>query len=392
MNTEYKYQLAKKGKHVCPACERKAFVLYLNNTTGEPLHTTVGKCDRADNCGYHYTPKQYFTDNHISFDMKREYTPRPIQKPQLQPSFIDTDVFRKSLQGYENNNLVQFLRGTVGDEAIRQAIERYYIGTSKNGGAVFWQIDGCGRIRTGKIIQYATGGHRRKDVALPVGWVHAALKLPDFHLSQCLFGEHLLRDATKMIAIVESEKTAIIASVYLPAFIWLACGGSEGLNLDKCKCLKGRKVVLYPDAGMFDKWNGKAEQLRTICKSVSVSNLIETAATEQERQAGFDLGDYLVRFSPTEFVEQKQPAAKPQQPKKTPTISKQERNKQCPAYVSDDGTLYIPTPPSGRITYTVYPSVEAYNRRSELPTFVPTQSVDISGMKQVFINLNILMI
>jgi hypothetical protein len=390
--TEYKYQLAKRGKHHCPACERKTFVLYINNTTGEPLHATVGKCDRADNCGYHYTPKQYFTDNHISFDTKREHAPRPTPKPQPQPSYIDTDVFKKSLQGHENNNLVQFLRGTVGDEATKTAIGRYYIGTSKNGGTIFWQVDGCERIHAGKIIQYGADGHRRKDVMPPVQWAHAILKLPGFHLSQCLFGEHLLRDVTKMVAIVESEKTAIIASGYLPAFIWLACGGSEGLNFDKCKCLKGREVVLYPDVGMFDKWNAKAEQLRIICTKVSVSNLIETAATETERQAGFDLGDYLIRFSPSEFVEQKQPVAEPQQPEKTPTISKQERNKQRLAYVSENGALYIPTPPTGRTTYTVYPSVEAYNKRSELPTFVPMQSVDTSDMKQVFINLNTLTI
>jgi hypothetical protein len=52
------------------------------------------------------------------------------------------------------------------------------------------------------------------------------LKLPAFQLSQCLFGEHLLKDTETPVAIVESEKTAIIASCYYPEFIWLACGGS----------------------------------------------------------------------------------------------------------------------------------------------------------------------
>ena len=35
-------------------------------------------------------------------------------------------------------------------------------------------------------------------------------------LKQCFFGEHLLREKTMPVAIVESEKTAIISSVYLP--------------------------------------------------------------------------------------------------------------------------------------------------------------------------------
>jgi hypothetical protein len=62
--------------------------------------------------------------------------------------------------------------------------------------------------------------------------------------------EHLLRDNTKMVAIVESEKTAIIASIYLPDMIWLACGGCGNLSLKLCEPLKGRKVVLFPDAGL----------------------------------------------------------------------------------------------------------------------------------------------
>ncbi|GHV09834.1 hypothetical protein FACS1894162_1390 [Bacteroidia bacterium] len=387
-----KYSLAKKGKSVCPECTHKTFVLYIDNTTGEPLHSTVGKCDRADNCGHHYSPKQYFADNNISFDKEVLHTPRikPTPKPQPRPSYIDADIFKKSLQGYENNALVQYLCKIVGDEATRQAVERYYIGTSKNSGTAFWQIDVAGKIHTGKVIQYATDGHRRKDVVPPVGWVHTTLRISDFVLVQCLFGEHLLRDAAKTVAIVESEKTAIIASVYLPQFIWLACGGSEGLNINKCRCLKGRDVILFPDAGMFDKWNIKAEALRTICKSISVSNLIETAATEAEHKAGFDMSDYLVRFSPIDFTKQPQPETsitQPKQPEREP-----EREKQYPAYVSDNGFLYIPTPPDALTTYTVYPSVDTYNKRSDLPKFVPFQSVDITGMKQVFINLKTLKI
>jgi hypothetical protein len=386
----HKYSLAKKGKSICPKCERRTFVLYIDNTTGEPLHSTVGKCDRADNCGYHYSPKQYFTDNNISFDKNIAGAPRMKPTPKPQPSYIDTDVFKKSLQGYENNRLIQYLCGIVGDEATRQAIERYFIGTSKNGGTVFWQIDVAGKIRTGKVIRYAADGHRRKDVMPPVGWVHTTLKLPDFILIQCLFGKHLLRDATKIVAIVESEKTALIASVYLPQFLWLACGGSEGLNIDKCRCLKGRDVVLYPDIKQFDKWKEKAKELRKICSRVEVSDLLEKAATETERQAGFDLADYLVRFSPSEFAGQKQLDTTPS--KVTPLVP--EQGKQYPAYVSDTGILYIPTPPDGKTQYTVYSSVEAYNKRSEIPNIVWQKEtpLNIAAMKQVFINLKTLTI
>jgi hypothetical protein len=386
----HKYSLAKKGKVICPECTHKTFVLYIDSHTGEPLHSTVGKCDRADNCGYHYTPKQYLTDNHISFDKSIASVPRPRPASKPQRSFMDTDVFKKSLQGYGDNRLVQYLTGIIGVEAAKEAIQRYFIGTSKHwdGATVFWQIDGLGRVRAGKIMQYdSQTGKRVKEPVNKISWVHTVLKLPDFHLSQCLFGEHLLKGNNKPAAIVESEKTAIIASVYLPDMIWLACGGCGNLSLRLCEPLKGRNVILFPDAGKFNEWNEKAKALHAI-SNVSVSSLIEKEASEAERKAGFDLADYLVRFSLSEFAEKEQPEIAPS--KVTPL--EPERGKQYPAYVSDTGTLYIPTPPDGRITYTVYPSVEAYNKRSTLPTIIPMQGVDIAGMKQVFINLNTLTI
>jgi hypothetical protein len=293
----------------------------------------------------------------------------------------------------------------VGEEATREAIKRYFIGTSKHwdGSTVFWQIDGCGVIRTGKIMQYdSQTGKRVKAPVNRITWVHSVLKLPDFYVSQCLFGEHLLRDATKTVAIVESEKTAIIGSVYSPDMIWLACGGSEGLNIDKCQCLKGRTVILYPDCGMFAKWNDKAKELQAICKSVSVSDLIEKGATEAERKAGFDLADYFVRCNTTDFSDLSQPKAEPVkgQPEEPPTKPQVTANeppqsgtgKRFQAYVSDTGILYIPTPPDRQTEYTVYSSVEAYNKRSETPHTIPFQSVDTAVMKQVFISLETLLI
>ncbi|MDR1584428.1 MAG: DUF6371 domain-containing protein [Prevotellaceae bacterium] len=291
----FKYSLAKQGKYICPSCGQKRFVLYIDNETGTPVHPTVGRCDREVNCGYHYPPKQYFKDNNIPFDtdLISMLTSKAISKPQSQPSYLKADMLRYSLRGLEYDNFVQFLCRIAGKEAADKAVGMYHIGTSKYG-TIFWQIDRLGKIHAGKIIQYDTDGHRRKDVSPPVRWVHTALKLPDFVLSQCFFGEHLLRD-TKTVAIVESEKTAIIASLYLPDFICIACGGSEGLNPVKYECLKGRKVLLYPDAGMYDKWCKKAEQLQAICTSVVVSDLIEKEAAEAERKAGYDIADYLVK-------------------------------------------------------------------------------------------------
>ena len=100
---------------------------------------------------------------------------------------------------------------------------QFYIGTSKRwpGATIFWQIDLAGRIRTGKIMLYnPQSGKRVKTPYNHIDWVHKQLK--QGHFAPCLFGLHQLRGAPKdqVVGLVESEKTAVIASGYLPAWLW----------------------------------------------------------------------------------------------------------------------------------------------------------------------------
>ena len=313
--TEHKYILEPyKGmntRYACPApnCGKgKTFSLYQDTETGEHIHPTVGRCNRESSCGYHFTPKQYFQDNNISFDKPqlKAYKPRPIA-PQSKPvSFIPFEVFQDSLNptAFETNHFVQFLINLFGVEVASQIVSRYFIATSKhwNGATVFWQIDTQGKVRTGKIMLYSpTTGKRVKNLELPVYWVHKALKQPEFELRQCLFGTHLLIDKTKPVAIVESEKTAVIASVYLPQFIWVAVGSLTNLNAEKCSILKGRTVTLFPDLNGFEKWSSKAKELSHLA-NFTVSDLLERKASEAEKKQGFDLADYLIKFNYKAFA------------------------------------------------------------------------------------------
>ena len=235
-------------------------------------------------------------------------------KPQPKPaSFISNEVFKASLKAYEANCFVQYLNELFGVEVASELIKKYFIGTSKHwqGATVFWQINKNGKVRTGKIMLYnATTGKRIKEPFNHINWVHSALKMPEFELRQCLFGEHLLIDKAKPVAIVESEKTAVIASVYRPEFIWLATGGKDGLKAEFCSVLAGRTIKLFPDLNCFDKWSAIAKKIFN-SELVEVSDLLERNASEAERKQGFDLADYLIRFDFREFT---QPEAEASQP------------------------------------------------------------------------------
>jgi len=111
--------------------------------------------------------------------------------------------------------------------------------------------------------------HRVKELQACVSWVHSELRMPNFHLQQCLFGQHLLPIyPDRTVVIVESEKSAVIASHYMPDVLWLATGGNNGcFNIQTIDVLRGRDVILLPDLGATEAWREKAPMLRPVCRS-----------------------------------------------------------------------------------------------------------------------------
>lgn len=292
----YRFQLDKSSKKFrCPSCEKKRFVKYTDTTTGGYLPVQYGRCDREINCGYHFSPYQ---DGFKNSDWRN--LPPPQERP---PDFINPELFKASLKAYGKNNFVGYLKSIFPGQTIQQIIKKYYIGTSKYwpGATVFWQVDENRKIRTGKIMLYSDDGHRKKSAGYNyITWVHAVNEDKDFNLNQCLFGAHLVPDSDKLIAVVESEKTACICDVYFPQYLWLATGAMGNLKPSTCNTLSGREVTLFPDVGAFDKWQQKAIKLAGIC-DVSVSNYLQTVADPEAVKKGYDLADYLIGFNPDKF-------------------------------------------------------------------------------------------
>jgi hypothetical protein len=291
-----------KTRFCCPNCgKQNVFTKYIDTDKNDYLNDSVGSCNRIIKCGYHYKPKEYFLDNNISSNtIFKKYSPFD-KKPKLEISYIDIEIMQKSIASKESNFFIDYLVSLWDLETASFLAEKYNIGTSKywNGATVFWQKDKEGKIRSGKIMLYnAVNGKRLKKPFNYINWVHKVLKLENFNLKQCYFGEHLLNeDKNKPVAIVESEKTAIISSIYLPEFIWLACGSVNNLNASKTKCLKGRNVVLFPDLKCFDIWKNKIPKLTNLA-TFRVSTLLRDNATETEKNIGLDLADYLIKIKP----------------------------------------------------------------------------------------------
>jgi hypothetical protein len=301
-NQRFRFELYKgrDTRYTCPNCKRDhVFSRYVDTETKEYVHENVGRCDRESNCGYQYTPMQYFKDNNISVETQSDQF-KSGQLPQKPTSYITADLMDASFRSYNQNYLVQYLINIFGDDVVAEVLKKYHVGSSKHwpGSTVFWQVDIRGKIRTGKIILYnPETGKRVKEPFSHITWVQSVLKRSEFQMRQCLFGEHLLKDASLPVALVESEKTAIIASICLPKFIWLATGGLSNLTAEKCSVLSGLTVILFPDVKGYNKWKERAKELSNLMLGTrfEIDDLLEKNASEEERTGGWDVADYLVK-------------------------------------------------------------------------------------------------
>ena len=315
----YRFHLQKYrpgSKTVCPECGRKScFTRYIDEAGEISFPDSVGICDHINSCGYHYTPKEYFRDNpavkeRLNVQERNGCTPmaaRPEAKPQSKQepriSFLPFDWVEQSMRRYDINPLYRYFTKVMGKEDTDRLFRLYRIGSSRmwGGATVFWQIDRDDNVRAGKIMGYdAVTGHRIKEPFNQVSWVHSVRKVQDFRMKQCLFGEHLLSDSSatmsaKPVAIVESEKTALVAAHFIPDFIWLATGGMHGcFNSGAMQVLHGREVVLFPDLKATEEWKQRLPMLESFCRRATCSDMLEKIATGAQREAGLDIADFLL--------------------------------------------------------------------------------------------------
>ena len=100
----------------------------------------------------------------------------------------------------------------------------------------------------------------------------------------------------KKVALVESEKTAIICAALLPQHIWLATGGKTQLG-DKLNVLKGRDVLAFPDVDGYEVWKEKLSLLPDL--SIKVSDYLQRTVTPEQLKAHIDIADKLLAdYSP----------------------------------------------------------------------------------------------
>jgi hypothetical protein len=330
-------------KHICPGCNKKTFVFYIDTETGEYLPEQYGRCDRESKCSYHHNP---YLDGYSKMtweqeqgkksELPRNWKPTP-KNPTPKAVYFDNETFLQTLQPdrYEHNIFIQNLLKTVQypfeQTDIEKVIALYYLGTVANGyraGAVtFPFIDIAGNVRAVQVKQFdktnhTTGTdflhsiiekhHIKNNMPLPK-WLR--LYIEQEKRISCLFGEHLLsKYPQNPVALVEAPKTAVYGTLYfgLPEhpkdFIWLAVYNKSSFSLNKLKALKGRFVFVFPDlskdGSTFKEWKNKANDFEKQLPGTRFifSDLLEKFATAQQKDQGADIADILIKMDWRKFT------------------------------------------------------------------------------------------
>ena len=279
--SKYMYELQKGSRrYLCPKCGKKEFKVYVKTGTNIVVDSErFGRCNRQNSCGYHQYPEN---DANMSDWVAPVYVPEPIK-----PDFIPKEMVEASFCKFRENTFFMWLVKLFGQDIAHDLQSKYNIGTAKNNGTVFFQQDSDTKFRTGKVMYYQPNGKRNKN--RNSWYVHRAVK-EDFELVQVFFGEHLVKEyPDKPVALAESEKTAILMSVFEPEYTWLASGGANMLNSYRLLRLP-RLDLVCPDEGEFDNWKDRTKSFF----NREMDGRVEKAFREGKVAKGADILDLIL--------------------------------------------------------------------------------------------------
>jgi hypothetical protein len=304
MSQEFKWKLQTGSKKSnCPACGKKTFKHYVFTATNEPVGEAFGRCDRENNCGYHQIPEREI--------------PEPVAtRPQLPPPsvIIPSQDYLQVLEANTQSNFHSFCINQLGISP--EHLQAWRIG-AKWKFTAFLLINREGLPVNAKFVAYTAEGKRDKSekadgepTFIPHYLGKAYLrsqkietdnaKLEDwqdyYKFARCFFGEHLF-DIRKNTCLVESEKSAVLASYFFPDYNWLATGGNNGMMWEQFEIFSGYtgriwNLVDNDLAGITKSktvhWLDKLAELRENKEEILSVNLFEKSPS------GWDIADAII--------------------------------------------------------------------------------------------------
>ncbi len=257
-----KFQRNRRSVNVCP-CGK--------DNRDEKFAPFVGYEDKGfcHSCGVTFMPDMPESD----------IKPEPKQsKPEI-IKHIDQSLMRRTMTAYHTNNFAKVFT-TAKDN------EEWALGTTKDGSVIFWLVDENKNICSAKKAAYLPTGKRDKST-YPIH----LFKNKDGY-KPCLFGLHRMfsYNTKTIICLVESEKSAIVATHHYPEYLWIATGGATGFTKRKANPLRQREILLFIDC---DK-AGRNNAPKTVSTLNEIGCKVRVIDLCPDKEDGTDVADILI--------------------------------------------------------------------------------------------------
>jgi len=265
----YKYTLTNKRRSDCPFCFKHGkYSAFMNTKTGELAPIEYGMCSSCQKSNR--PPDNYIQGEsiHVDDDKLGYYEADTLHVNSI-------NQYHKP-SSYVQNNFIEALERKFGEKPVKRVVDLYKLGRFVDSGIVFPYLYTDKHICTAKIMFYDDNLHRiREGKKQYPSYLHNSEYKDDkgiyhdynnyeydddgnevivpFKLKLCLFGHNqVVNNKHKTICLVESEKTAVIMSIVLPEFIWVASSGKPMIQDYKFLFFTQRKCLVFPDLSADD--------------------------------------------------------------------------------------------------------------------------------------------
>jgi hypothetical protein len=179
----------------------------------------------------------------------------------IEPKYFDVSKLPSHGLLSSNSNLLAFLKYLTGSDIVDDVAQEMFVMGDKWGNTSFVYADIQRRGMSVKTIVYDDNGKRSKDgiklsgrridTSQIAGYVTAEGTMRYVRVSdgayQFLYNQQSVAGKNDVVVLVESEKTAFIATVFAKMLgikiTFLAAGGSNGVSINKVRALKNVDAV-----------------------------------------------------------------------------------------------------------------------------------------------------
>lgn len=309
---------SKAGQWSCFACNHKgrdifSFVAQMEGlNTASDFPQVVRKAAAA--CGLSYL----IGDKEQPEPTARLHQPTlTAPKPQEPPRYFNAEAEAMAAE-LEQTNLFKFLCRLWEAAEVRRVMEAYKVGRghfinaprSRFNTSDEWSmnpqpcrlqnslasnsfpsIDTAGNCHAIKIIPYPATDHHRIQDAQPdkakLYWIKPEQNPGAY------FGTHLLPQyPAAPVAVVESEKSALIGCLFCPAYVWIATQTLS--NFKPCRemeALAGRELHIFPDTDGMELWRAKAAALTSAGYDIKFRDEVMKLFPAESK---LDIADFII--------------------------------------------------------------------------------------------------